>query len=310
MSEGFITIFGGSGFLGTYIVQRLAGLGIPIRVAVRDPISANHLKVMGAVGQIGIVQANISNQASVDAAIAGASCVINLVGILAETSKQKFDSLHIDGAERISNSAISFEVDRLIHFSSIGADINSPSRYSRTKAKGEIKVKEIFPSATIVRPSVVFGIEDKFINRFASLLKIFPVLPIFGSKNGPNLQPIYVGDVADAVIEILSRDFSRGKIYELGGPDILTLRKIYELIISDLDRKKIILPIWNWIGIVLSIVTSILPVPFIFKITRDQLHDLKRDNVAELGRTSLSELGIHPTPLSAIIPSLLARYKS
>ena len=224
MTQGLVTVFGGSGFLGRHLVRRLAAAGAPVRVAVRDPERGLFLRPMGRVGQISLAQANVRDADSVRAAVRGADAVVYLVGVLAEHGRQSYAALHAEGAGRAAEAAAAAGARRFVHVSALGADPNARSRYARTKAEGEARVRAAFPGATVLRPSVVFGPEDSFFNRFGTLARHLPVLPLFGEGDGPRLQPVYVGDVADALAAAVSRHETAGATFELGGPEVVTLR--------------------------------------------------------------------------------------
>lgn len=309
MAEVVVTVFGGSGFLGRYVVRRLAASGAAVRAAVRDPEAAMFLKPMGGVGQISLVQANLRDQSSVEAAVAGASAVVNLVGIATEHRKQRFDAVHTLGAERVAKVAAAGGARHLVHVSAMGADQASPSVYARTKAAGEKRVREAFPSSTILRPSVVFGFGDEFFNRFAILARCKPGPPLIGGGNGPRMQPVYAGDVADAVVAVLARVDARGKVYELGGPEVVTLREILELVIRESGRRRFVLPLPWWVGSLAAAASAIFPLPPALRVTFDQLRQLRIDNVADQGSQGLAELGVPPTPMAAIMPEMLARFR-
>ena len=310
MTQGMVTVFGGSGFLGRYLIKRLAAKGGPVRVAVRDPEAGLFLKPMGDVGQIELIQANVSDHDSVVRAVSGAEAVVNLVGSLTQSRQKSFTSVHAQGPERIAMAAAAAGVSRLIHVSAVGADLHSASQYFRSKADGESRVNAAFPRATLVRPSVVFGREDGFFNRLAGQATWLPFMPIFGGIQGSKFQPVYVGDVADALMIILGDGSSGGKTYELGGPEVVTMRQILERIAVDTGRKRMLVPVPNWIGTVWAWKSAILPLPRALNINRDQLIQLGLDNVVADGAETLADLGIVPTPIAAVVPEYLARYRS
>lgn len=298
------TVFGGSGFIGRYVVKRLAQRGYVVRVAVRDPEAALFLKPMGAVGQVVPLFAAVTEEATVARAVEGADCVVNLVGILAEERRGAFDAVHAEGAGRIARLAAAAGASRLVHVSAIGADPASPSRYGASKARGEALVRAAFPAAVILRPSVVFGPEDQFFNRFAALAQLLPVMPVIAGDT--RIQPVYVGDVADAVIAVLDRPGLAGGLYELGGPGVFSLRGIlrYILSVTRRNRRPITIP-----GSLARLEASILERLPGRLLTRDQLLMLARDNVVALGMPGLPELGIVPTPVELVVPSYLRRYR-
>jgi NADH dehydrogenase len=294
------TVIGGSGFLGRYIVKRLAAAGHVVRVAVRDPEAAMFLRPMGRVGQIVPLFCNITQDGSVARAIAGADIVINLVGILAERRAGDFTRIQAEGPERIGRLATEAGVTSVIQVSAIGADLASPSQYGRTKAEGEQAVRAAFPTAVILRPSLVFGPEDQFFNRFGGLARMAPVMPVIAGES--RFQPVYVGDVADAVMQAVGRREAEGAIYELGGPRVMTFREILGWILAQTGRNR---PLVN----VPSAAASVLArIPF-SGLTPDQLLLLQRDNVADPAMPGLAELGILPTPIELIVPLYLARYR-
>ena len=303
-----ITVFGGSGFLGAHVVQALARRGYRLRIAVRQPNLALYLKTSGGVGQIEPVQANIRDDASVAAAVAGASAVINLVGILYESGKQSFDAVQVEGAERVARAAKAAGVPVFIQMSSLGADSDSASDYSASKAAGEAAVRAIYPHAVILRPSVVFGPDDDFFNRFAGLARLLPVLPLIEGET--RFQPVYVKDVAEAVARAVESDAFDGKVLELGGPAVLTMRAIWEQMLRITRRKRLLLPVPRFIARIQALVLQFLPKPL---LTPDQLRALCVDNVVSAeaiaeGRT-FEGLGIVPTSTDAILPAYLARFR-
>jgi NADH dehydrogenase len=308
--ETLVTVFGGSGFLGRNVVRALAKRDYRIRVAVRRPELAGHLQPLGRVGQIHAVQANIRYPASVEAAMRDSEIVINLVGTLTESGAQTFDAVQTKGAETIAKAAASAGA-RVVHVSAIGADENSPSAYSRAKAAGEKAVLAAAPSATILRPSLLFGPEDQFTNRFAALARISPFLPLIGG--GVNrVQPAYVGDVAAAVADAVDGKTRAGAVYELGGPEVLTMREIMEIILSITDRKRMLLPLP--FGLARAQAMFLQFAPGMFKLTPDQVAMLQSDNVvsdtAKAAGLTLEGLGITPESLEAIAPQYLWRFRA
>jgi len=294
------TVIGGSGFLGRYIVKRLAAAGHIVRVAVRDPAAASFLKPMGRVGQIVPLYANITSDGTLARAIEGADIAVNLVGILAERKSGEFFQLQAEGAGRIARLAAASGVRHLVHMSAIGADADSPAKYAQSKAKGETLVAEHFPLAVILRPSLVFGPEDGFFNRFASLALISPVMPVISGSS--RFQPVYVGDVADAAMAAITRPDAQGKIFELGGPKIMTFREILGWILAQIGRNRPLVPMPAVAAELMS------RIPF-SGLTHDQLLMLSRDNVANPALPGLAELGVVPTPIDLIVPAYLARYR-
>lgn len=305
MQGQLVTIFGGSGFLGRYVVTALARQGARIRVAVRRPDEALYLKPLGSVGQIVVSQANLRAPASVAAAVAGADAVINLVGILFERSKQNFEAVHAQGAGLVAEAARKAGAKRLIHISALGADMESPSAYARSKAEGEARVRENFPGATIFRPSVVFGPEDRFFNLFASLARISPVLPLIGG-GATRFQPVYVGDVAAAIEAALADPTTAGKIFELGGPDIYSFADILRLVVRETGRWCLLVPVPFAAAKLEGAFLQMLPVP---PLTVDQVRLLERDNVASGKAPGLKDLGITPTPVEGAVQDYLIRFR-
>jgi uncharacterized protein YbjT (DUF2867 family) len=298
------TVFGGSGFLGRYVVKRLAEAGYIVRIAVRDPEGAMFLRPMGRVGQIVPLYANLAQEATVQRAVERAALVVNTVGILAERRSGDFTRTHADGAGRIARLSAAAGVSRVVHVSAIGADPASPALYGKSKAEGEAAVLAAFPAATILRPSLVFGQEDQFFNRFAALAQILPFMPVIAGAT--RMQPIYVGDVADAVMAALASEATAGQTYELGGPRVLTFREILAYILSVTRRKR---PLVNMpMGLVRlqAAVAELLPHK---PLTRDQLLMLSRDNVVAPGAKNLATLGVAPTPFELIVPEYLARFR-
>lgn len=304
-----VTVFGGSGFIGRHIVFRLAAAGVRARVAVRDPQTALFLRTMGEVGQIDIVQANLRDDASVSAALAGADAAVTSVGLLSEWGKQTFDAIHDEAAARVARLAKASGVRGLIHISALGADENSPSRYGRSKWAGEVSVRAEFADTVILRPSIVFGPEDGFFNLFGRLASASPVLPVFArtlfDRDGVSLQPVYVGDVADAAVRALADPAHAGQTFELGGPQIFTWRQLMELICADTRRNRLIVPVLASLAKVAAFFLEIWPAPL---LTRDQVRQLEVDNVVAEGALGLADLGVTPTPAGAITPGYLFRF--
>lgn len=304
-----VTVFGGSGFLGRHVVRELARRDFRIRVAVRRPDLAGHLQPIGKVGQIQPMQANLRYGDSVEAAVRGADAVVNLVGILAESGKQSFANVQAAGAGVIAAAARAANA-RLVHVSAIGADENSPSAYARSKALGEKAVRDAVPSATIMRPSIVFGAEDEFFNRFAALAQLFPVLPLIGGGK-TRFQPVFVGDVAAAIADVIEGKAAPGLTYELGGPEIVTLRQVMEFILRTVERDGLMVPLPFFLAKFYALFLRYAPGPF--KLTPDQVELLKRDNIVSEearseGRT-LAAFGIAPATMEAIVPSYLWRFR-
>ena len=294
------TVIGGSGFLGRYVVKRLAAAGHVVRVAVRDPEAAMFLKPMGRVGQVVPLYCNVTQDGTVARAVEGASIVVNLVGILAERRAGDFTALQAEGAGRVARLAAAAGVASLIQISAIGADAGSPAKYAQTKAQGEAAVRAAFPAATVLRPSLVFGPEDQFFNRFGALARMSPFMPVIAGAS--RFQPVYVGDVADAVMQAVARREAAGAMYELGGPRIMSFREILGWILAQTGRNR---PLVNVPPAAARLMASI---PF-SGLTSDQLLMLARDNVADPALPGLAELGIMPTPIELIVPLYLARYR-
>jgi len=308
--DTLVTIFGGSGFLGRNVVRALAKRGYRIRVAVRRPELAGHLQPLGRVGQIHPVQANVRFPASVEAAMRDSHIAINLVGILTEGGAQSFDAVQARGADTIARAASAVGA-RMVHVSAIGADQNSPSAYGRTKASGEKAVLAAVPSATIMRPSVVFGPEDQFTNRFAALARMSPVLPLIGG-GVTRMQPVYVGDVATAVADAVDGKTQPGGVYELGGPEVLTMREIMELILKITERKRMLVSLPFGLAKLQAQFLQFAPGPL--KLTPDQVMLLQSDNVvsdaARAAGLTLEGLGIAPGSMEAIAPQYLWRFRA
>jgi NADH dehydrogenase len=298
------TVFGGAGFIGRYVVKRLAARGYTVRVAVRDVEAAMFLRPMGGVGQIVPLYAPLGQEALVARAAEGANVVVNLTGILSEQRKGDFFRVHAEGAGRIARLAASSVATHFVHVSAIGADPASTSVYARSKAAGEAAVLAAFPKAVILRPSIVFGTEDEFFNRFAAMAAISPVLPIV--SGGTKFQPVYVGDVADAVIAAVTGEAASGCLFELGGPDVKTFRELIEYMLKMIDRKRAILDLPLGLARVQAAFLERLPGKL---LTGDQIKLLQCDNVVADGALDLETLGITPTPMAMILPSYLARYR-
>lgn len=308
-SSRLVTVYGGSGFIGRYVTQALARTGCRIRIAVRRPDLAGYLQPLGDVGQIHSVQANVRYPDSIARAAQGADAVINLVGILYETSRQSFSQVQAGGARDVAIAARDAGVKSLVHVSAIGADARSPARYAQSKAAGEAHVLKAFPEAVILRPSVLFGPEDKFFNLFASLARFSPVLPLIGGGK-MRFQPVYAGDVAKAVVRALEGHAAPGKIYELGGPEILSFRQVLERVLHHCRRRALLVPVPFWMARMEARVLQLLPKPL---LTVDQVRLLERDNVVSAGarkkKRTLKGLGIDAVPLDAVLPDYLARFR-
>lgn len=306
--DRLVTIYGGSGFVGRHIVRALARQGWRIRVAVRRPDLAGHLQPLGAVGQIMPVQANLRYPASVLRAAEGADVVINLVGILHESGRQSFEAVQSFGAKQVALAAKEVGA-RLVHGSAIGADAGSESSYARSKAAGEAATFEAVPGAVVLRPSIVFGPEDNFFNRFAALSRLAPALPLIDGGHS-KFQPVFVGDVAAAFAKAVDEQARAGTVYELGGPEVLTFKQLLEITLREIGRKRLLLPLPAGLASLQARFLELLPNPL---LTRDQVKLLGVDNVVSEaaiaeGRT-LEGLGIAPTALGAVLPGYLWRFR-
>jgi uncharacterized protein YbjT (DUF2867 family) len=308
--DTLVTVFGGSGFLGRSVVRALCKRDYRIRVGVRRPELAGHLQPLGKVGQIHAVQANVRYPASVEAAMRDSHVAINLVGILAQSGAQTFDAVVGTGAGTVAKAAGAVGA-RVVHVSAIGADADSPSRYARAKAAGENAVLSAVPSATILRPSVLFGPEDQFTNRFAALARMSPALPLIGG-GVTRLQPVYVGDVADAVADAVDGKTRTGATYELGGPEVLTMREIMEIILATIERQRMLVPLPFGLAKLNSMFLQFAPGPL--KLTPDQVVLLRSDNVvsdaAKAAGLTLEGLGITADSLEGVAPQYLWRFRA
>ena len=307
-SEILVTVYGGSGFLGRHVVRALARQDYRIRVAVRRPELANHLQPLGRVGQIHAVQANIRNAASVEMAARDADVLINLVGILFERGRQKFEAVHTMGAEQVALAAHAHGA-RLIHVSALGVDEKSPSAYARSKAKAERLVLAAAPHAIIMRPSIIFGPEDDFFNRFAAMARMLPALPLVGGGK-TRFQPVFAGDVAAAIAEAVAGNAHSGTTYELGGPEVRTFKQLMQFVLKTTERKRLLLPLPFFAAKLQAVFLQFMPKPL---LTPDQVELLRVDNfvsdAAVSERRTLHGLGIEPEPIEAIVPSYLWRFR-
>ena len=306
-----VTIFGGSGFVGRYIARRMAKQGWRVRVAVRRPNEALFVRPYGVVGQVEPVLANIRDDASVAAAMAGADAVVNCVGVLSERGRNGFDAVQTEGAGRIARLAAAAGISQLVHLSAIGADIMSDSDYARTKAEGEAAVQDHFPGAVILRPSVVFGVEDGFFNRFAQMTQFGPVLPLVGGNT--RFQPVYVDDVAAAAEAAVLGNAAPG-VYELGGPDTDTLHGFVDLMLKVIRRRRLVLNLPFWVGSLMGFGFGVMQAMTLGLIhnsilTRDQVRLLRHDNVVSEGASGLADLGITPTDMEAVLDDYLWVYR-
>lgn len=305
MQGQLATVFGASGFIGRNIVRELAARGARVNAVSRDAERAKFLKPMGSVGQVTPMRADVTDPAAVARAITGADMVVNLVGILHQSGRNTFEAVQASAPGTIARAAAAAGARAMVHVSAIGADADSRSAYARSKAAGEAAVREAFPSATILRPSIVFGSDDAFFNRFAAMAQISPVLPLFGG-GATRFQPVYVDDVADAAIAALDRVDAAGGTYELGGPSVYSFRLLLELMLVEIRRKRLLVPVPFWLASLEAAVLELLPVP---PVTRDQVELLKSDNVVSAGARTLADLGIEPTPLEIVLPTYMDKFR-
>lgn len=306
-----VTIFGGSGFVGRYVARRMAKQGWRVRVATRRPNEAMFVRPYGVVGQVEPVLCNIRDDESVAQVMAGADAVVNCVGILAQTGRNTFENVQSEGAERVARLATQQGVQTLVQVSAIGADAQSKSVYARTKAEGEEAVVAHFPGAVIMRPSIIFGAEDQFFNRFAGMAGLSPFIPLVGGKT--RFQPVYVDDVARAIVKAVEGNAKPG-VYELGGPDVATFRELMERMLHVIRRRRVLLPMPFWIARIMAFGFDMLQaVTFgLFSngvLTRDQVKNLARDNIVGPEARTLADLGIQATSLDAVLPDYLWRYR-
>ena len=314
MADKLVTIFGGSGFIGRYLVRHLASQGWRVRVAVRDVQMAGFLKTAGSIGQISLVPVTVNDPAGVAAAVQGADAVVNLVGVLYSRGKRSFQAIHVDGAAIVAKAAAAAGVKRLLHVSALGADETSPSTYAQSKAAGELAVRAAFPTATIFRPSVIFGTEDGFFNLFGWIAQIFPVLPFFTNANpltpaggGPKFQPVYVGDVVEAATQALTSEGHAGKTYELAGPRVYDMREIMHIVNRETMRNRWVIGVPFFLAQLKSYVLQFLPKPL---LTPDQVRQLKLGSVATGRRPGLAVFGISPTTVEVVVPTYLKRFRA
>ena len=306
--ETLVTVFGGSGFLGRHVVRALAYRGYRIRVAVRRPGLAGYLQPMGRVGQIHAVQANLRYPDSVTAALRDADVAVNLVGLMLQSGRQRFDALMAQGAETVAKAASAIGAP-LVHVSSLSADPNSTSHYARAKAEGEERVRAVQSAAIVARPSIIFGPEDDFFNRFGAMARLSPALPLVGGGH-TRMQPVFAGDVAEGVAKAVDGDLKPGTTYEFGGPDVHTFRELMEFVLATVGRRRLLLPIPFGVMKVQAAVLQFLPAA---PITPDQVELLRHDNVvsddAKRDGRTLEGLGIIPDSIEAVVPSYLWRFR-
>jgi NADH dehydrogenase len=301
-----ITVFGGTGFIGRHLVRRLVGQGARVLVVSRNPSRGYHLQPMGRVGQILVERVDLGSEQALARALSGARGVVNLIGIMYETRHQRFDEVQGALPGRIAKVAADAGVERMVQLSAIGADPASRSVYARSKAEGERRVLEALPSATIIRPSIVVGPEDGFFNRFAEMARWLPALPLIGGGK-TRFQPVYVGDVAGAIVAGLTRADAAGQTYELGGPQVYSFAELMRYMLGVVDRRRLLLPISFATADLQARLLELLPTPL---LTRDQVELLKTDNVVAEGAKALADLDISPTPIELIVPEYLARYRA
>ena len=324
MNRQVVTVFGGSGFIGKQVVQRFARAGWIVRAAMRDPDAAGALRSMGEPGQVVPLRADITDALAVRRAVAGAEAVVNLVGILAEKGKRRFDTVHRQGAANVAQAAREAGAKALVQVSALGADKSSASAYARSKAQGEEAVQAAFAGATILRPSVVFGAEDDFFNRFARLAQFSPVLPVFTAdgfrfvcregrcgidlfgSGGPTFQPVHVTDLAEAIFRVATQPRLAGRIYELGGPRRYTLKEVMETVLAATGRRRLLVPLPFAVARAQAFVLQWLPNP---PLTPDQVMLMRTDNVVRGGKPGMAELGVVATACEAIVPNYLGRFR-
>lgn len=306
-----VTIYGGSGFVGRYVARRMAKAGWRVRVAVRNPNEALFVKPYGVVGQVEPILCNIRDDASVLSAMMGADAVVNCVGILAEAGKNKFDAVQADGAERVARLAAESGVARMVHISAIGADVSSESAYAASKGAGEAGVLKHMPQAVILRPSIIFGSEDNFFNRFASMTRMGPILPVVGAET--KFQPVHVDDVAKAVVLAVTGEAASG-LYELGGPEVDTFRGLMQRMLTVVNRRRLILNLPVWVARIMAFGFDMMQAITLGLVsngvlTRDQLKNLMNDNVVAPEAKGFDDLGIRPVAMGSVLPDYLWRFR-
>ena len=304
MTKSLITVFGGTGFLGRHTIRALAKAGHRIRVAVRFPHEGFFLPPMGTVGQIALLRCNVREADEVAAAVAGADAVINLTGILYQRGEQSFEAVHVEAAEIIAKAAKAAGAKTLVHVSAIGADKDAEALYASSKGEGEERVRAAFPEAAIVRPSLVFGPEDDFFNRFAGLARVLPLLPLIGGGH-TKFQPVFVGDVAAVIAKLVQDPALGGKTYEIGGPTVFTFKELMQVVLKETGRKRLLLPVPFALATLKAMFLQFLPKPL---LTPDQVTLLKSDNIVT-GENGLTALGIAPTSVEVEVPAYLWRFR-
>jgi uncharacterized protein YbjT (DUF2867 family) len=305
MNTSLVTVFGGTGFVGRHTVRALAKAGHRIRVAVRYPNDGFFLRPMGAVGQIALIKCNVREADQVVAAVHGADAVINLAGILVQRGEQSFEAVHVEAAESVAQAAQAAGVRTLVHVSAIGADKDAASRYAASKGEGELRVRAAFPGAAILRPSLVFGPEDEFFNRFAALARLLPALPLIGGGHS-KFQPVFVGDVAAAIARCAGDPNLGRKTYELGGPAVYSFKELMEIVLRETGRRRLLLPVPFALASLQAMILQFLPGAL---LTPDQVTLLKSDTVVT-GTDTLASLGIVPTSVEAEVPAYLWRFRA
>jgi uncharacterized protein YbjT (DUF2867 family) len=306
--QNLVTVFGGSGFIGNQAVRQLAKAGWRIRVAARNPGLAYRMRLLGDVGQIDVVQANIRNVPSIRRALEGATAAVNLVGVLHETGRQGFQAIHVMGAKNVAETAREQGVTRLVQMSALGADANAESKYARTKALGEQAAREAFPGAIVVRPSIVFGPEDRFFNKFAAMAGFSPALPLIGGGK-TRFQPVFVGDVGKALARLVTASEAEGGTYELAGPAVFSFKELMQRMLAETGQHRLLVPLPFLAGDVLGAAGDIAGYFIAPPVTSDQVKQLRSDNVASGAYPGLAALGITPTTLEAVLPTYLYRYR-
>lgn len=308
-SAKLVTVFGGSGFVGRHVVQELAKRGYRVRAAVRRPDLAGHLQPLGNVGQVTAVQANLRYRWSIDRALQGADAVVNAVGILYQAGRQSFDAVQAFGPRDIGEAARAAGIENLVHVSAIGADAKSDIAYLHSKGLGEAGVLETVPGAVIMRPSIIFGPEDDFFNKFAGMAQVSPALPLIGG-GVTRFQPVYVGNVAEAIAAAIDGKATPGTIYELGGPEVVTFRQCLERMLEEIDRKRVLVPLPFGVAKIMGGIMGLLPKPL---LTADQVRMLQSDTIvsatAEADGRTLAGLGITATAMDVILPTYLVRFR-